>query len=405
MKYNFDEIINRKNTDALNYDGWRQYIFKADKSARFDFKDDEFVRMWVADMDFKTSSFVQEALIRQAEHGIYGYTESDQEYYDAVSSWMERRHGWKIDKEWIDTTEIVLSPGIIPALNRLVPLLTQQDESVLINTPSYTPFKQAGDYSYRRVICSDLLKQDNEYIIDFNDMEKKLTDPSLNIKLFILSNPQNPTGKVWSEQELMRMGQLCLKNNVWIISDEIHCDLLRNGINHIPMAKLFPDTDKIITCMAPSKTFNLAGNLMSHIFIKNEKVRKEWLRLYDEFLSPLSLAATKAAWSRCDEWLEQLKHYLDDNFRLVEKFTQEHFPDANFKIPDATYLAWINIEKYLPPQVDRQQLSLYFANQTGILLEGGNMFVSNGEGYIRINLACPRAVIQEGLERIRKALK
>lgn len=401
MKYNFDEIINRKNTDALNYDGWRQYIFKADKSARFDFKDDEFVRMWVADMDFATPPEILAAIQERLDKKILGYTKVyDDKYYHIFHNWCQRRYDWNID-----TTEIVLSPGIIPALNRLVPLLTQQDESVLINTPSYTPFKQAGDYSYRRVICSDLLKQDNEYIIDFNDMEKKLTDPSLNIKLFILSNPQNPTGKVWSEQELMRMGQLCLKNNVWIISDEIHCDLLRNGINHIPMAKLFPDTDKIITCMAPSKTFNLAGNLMSHIFIKNEKVRKEWLRLYDEFLSPLSLAATKAAWSRCDEWLEQLKHYLDDNFRLVEKFTQEHFPDANFKIPDATYLAWINIEKYLPPQVDRQQLSLYFANQTGILLEGGNMFVSNGEGYIRINLACPRAVIQEGLERIRKALK
>lgn len=156
--------------------------------------------------------------------------------------------------------------------------------------------------------------------------------------------------------------------------------------------------------MAPSKTFNLAGNLMSHIFIKNEILRKEWLRLYDDFISPLSLVATKAAYSRCDDWLDQLKDYLDSNFNLVQGFMQEHFPKANFNIPDATYLAWIKIEEYLPEDVDRQKLSLYFANQTGILLEGGNMFVSNGEGFIRINLACPRSVLQEGLERIKKAL-
>lgn len=236
-------------------------------------------------------------------------------------------------------------------------------------------------------------------------MERKLKDPSLNIKLFILSNPHNPTGKVWSNEELLRIGNLCLENDVWIISDEIHCDLLRNGVNHTPLAKLSPDSSKIITCMAPSKTFNLAGNLMSNIFIKNEEVRKEWLRLYDDFISPLSLVATKAAWSRCDEWLEQLKYYLDDNFRLVYEYFREHFPEADFKIPASTYLAWIKIDKYLPDQADKEQLSLYFANQTGVLLEGGNMFVHNGDGFIRINLACPQSVIREGLERIRKALK
>ncbi|MEY0450817.1 MalY/PatB family protein [Proteus terrae] len=400
MKYNFDEIIDRKDTDALNYDGWRQYIFKADKDAQFAFADNEFIRMWVADMDFSTPPEVLDAIKARLDRKILGYTKVyDNEYYQIFKNWCQRHYDWEIDPR-----EIVLSPGIIPALNRLVPLLIKEDESILIQTPSYTPFKQAGDYNSRQVIYSDLLEEDGEYAVDFADMERKIKDKSLNIKLFILCNPQNPTGKVWIEEELIKMGKLCIENDIWIISDEIHCDLLRNGVTHTPIAKLFPHYEKVITCMAPSKTFNLAGNLMSHIFIKDKKVKKEWLRLYDDFISPLSLVATKAAYSQCDEWLKELRNYLDDNFKLVQEFTQVHFPKANFKIPDSTYLAWINLANYLPEDVDNQQLSLYFANKTGILLEGGNMFVSNGDNYIRINLACPRTIIKEGLERIKNAL-
>lgn len=400
MKYNFDEIIDRKDTDALNYDGWRQYIFKADKDAQFAFADNEFIRMWVADMDFSTPPEILDAIKARLDRKILGYTKVyDEEYYQIFKDWCQRHYDWKIDPR-----EIVLSPGIIPALNRLVPLLIKEDESILIQTPSYTPFKQAGDYNSRQVIYSDLLEKDGEYAVDFVDMERKIKDKSLNIKLFILCNPQNPTGKVWTDEELIKMGKLCVENDIWMISDEIHCDLLRNGVTHTPIAKLFPHYEKIVTCMAPSKTFNLAGNLMSHIFIKNEEVKKEWLRLYDDFISPLSLVATKAAYSQCDEWLKALRNYLDDNFKLVQEFTQTHFPNANFKIPDSTYLAWINLADYLPEDVDNQQLSLYFANKTGILLEGGNMFVSNGDNYIRINLACPRAIIKEGLERIKNAL-
>lgn len=400
MKYNFDEIIDRKDTDALNYDGWRQYIFKADKDTQFAFADNEFIRMWVADMDFSTPPEVLNAIKARLDRKILGYTKVyDEEYYQIFKDWCQRHYDWEIDPR-----EIVLSPGIIPALNRLVPLLIKEDESILIQTPSYTPFKQAGDYNSRQVIYSDLLEKDGEYAVDFTDMERKIKDKSLNIKLFILCNPQNPTGKVWTDEELIKMGELCVENDIWMISDEIHCDLLRNGVTHTPIAKLFPHYEKIVTCMAPSKTFNLAGNLMSHIFIKNREIKKEWLRLYDDFISPLSLVATKAAYSECDEWLKQLKNYLDDNFKLVEEFVHTHFPKANFKIPDSTYLAWINLTDYLPEDVDNQQLSLYFANKTGILLEGGNMFVSNGDNYIRINLACPRAIINEGLKRIKNAL-
>lgn len=400
MKYDFDEIINRQGTDALNFDGWRQYIFKADSSTKFPFKDEEYIRMWVADMDFSTPPEILSAIKARLDKKILGYTKIyDNQYYDIFTDWCKRRYDWEIN-----STEIVLSPGIIPALNRLVPLLTKQDEGILILTPSYTPFKQAGDYSGRQVTYSDLTIENGRYQIDFADVEAKIKDPSLNIKLFILSNPHNPTGRVWTEQELNLLGKLCLDNDIWIISDEIHCDLLRQGQHHIPLAKLFPETDKIVTCMAPSKTFNLAGNLISHIFIKNNEIKQEWLRLYDDFISPLSLVATKSAYSECDEWLEQLKVYLDNNFEFVRNYLQQHLPKIEFTIPESTYLAWINIEPYLAKDIDRTQLSLYFATHSGVLIEGGNMFVSNGDGYIRINLACPQSVIAEGLQKIKNTV-
>ncbi|HBC7430089.1 MULTISPECIES: MalY/PatB family protein [Providencia] len=400
MKYNFDEIIDRKDTDSLNYDGWRQYIFKDDKNAKYNFDDDEFIRMWVADMDFSTPPEILNSLKERLDRKILGYTKIyNDEYYQIFESWCKRKYQWEIDRN-----EIVISPGIIPALNRIIPLIIDSNEKILIHTPSYAPFKNAGDYNSREVIYSNLKHVNGKYEIDFVDFEKKITNADLNIRLFILSNPQNPTGHIWTEEELISIGKICFDNNVWIISDEIHCDLLRKGKKHIPLAKLFPNEDKIITCMAPSKTFNLAGNLMSNLLIKSEKVRHEWLKLYDDFISPLSIIATKSAYKDCDDWLEQLKEYLDDNFKLTHEFFTENFPKCNFIIPDSTYLAWIDINEYLPSYFNKDKLSLFFANKSGVLLEGGNMFVGNGDGFIRLNLACPREILIEGLNRIKTSL-
>lgn len=400
MKYNFDEIIDRENTDSLNFDGWRQYIFKDNNNSKYNFKNDEFIRMWVADMDFSTPPEILNALKDRLDKKILGYTKIyNNEYYDIFKNWCQRRYSWEID-----VNEIVISPGIIPALNRLVPLLLKDNERILIHTPSYAPFKNAGDYNSRDVIYSDLKCTNGKYEIDFYSFEEKIKDQNLNIKLFILSNPHNPTGRVWTENELKKIGNICLDNNVWIISDEIHCDLLRQNEKHIPIAKLFPDNEKIITCMAPSKTFNLAGNLMSNLFIKDKEIKDKWLKLYDDFISPLSLVATKTAYENCDDWLGELNKYLDENFNLIDSFIKINLPKINFCIPESTYLAWIDINEYLPNDFNKDTLSLFFANDSGVLLEGGNMFVSNGDGFIRLNLACPKKTLLIGLNKIKNSL-
>ncbi|MBZ4190785.1 MULTISPECIES: MalY/PatB family protein [Bacteroidota] len=399
MKYNFDEIIDREGTNSLSYDGWRQYIFNLDNDTKFPFENKDYIRMWVADMDFSTPPEILEAIKRRLDRKILGYTYVyDETYFKVLYDWFLKRYQWEINAD-----EMVISPGIIPALNRLIGLLTDKDDAILINTPSYTPFKKAGDYNNRKVFYSDLEEKDGYYIMSFEDIEQKLSNPANKIKVFILCNPHNPTGRVWTEEELLKIGKLCLEWDIWIISDEIHCDLLRNGQQHIPLARLFPDSDRIITCTAPSKTFNLAGNLMSHIFIPNKEIREEWELYYTEFLSPLSVAATQAAYQDCEDWLEQLKVYLDENFAFLKVRLKELLPNARFSIPEATYLAWINIEDYLPQIADKNNLTMLFANN-GVLIEDGKMFVSNGDGYIRINVACPRSVLDEGIGRIAKLL-
>ena len=222
---------------------------------------------------------------------------------------------------------------------------------------------------------------------------------NLNCKIFgpLTPNPHNPSGRVWSEEELKKVGQICLENDVWLISDEIHCDLLRMGQTHIPLAKLFPETDRIITCMAPSKTFNMAGLMFSNIIIPNDELRARWKARHYDFENPLSIAAAQSAYTFGDDWLNQLKLYLDDNFEFTKQYLNEHLPKAVYRIPEATYLAWVNIAAYVSKDTN---LPLHFANNAGVLLEGGNMFVANSDCYIRLNLACPRAVLKEGLMRI-----
>lgn len=281
----------------------------------------------------------------------------------------------------------------------LVEYICQSDEKVLIVTPSYGFFKSAAEHNDLELVCSDMLNEQGRYSIDFEDFEAKAKDEKVRVCIFC--NPHNPSGRVWTTEELQRVGEICLRNNVWIISDEIHCDLLRTGKRHTPLAKLFPDTDRIITCMSPSKTFNMAGLMFSNVIIPNKALRDIWQTRHYGFKNPLSIAATQAAYETGDEWLKQLKGYLDANFACVEQVVKQHLPLAVFHIPEATYLAWIDISAYAPQNVS---LPLFFAEQAGVLLEDGHMFVANGEGCIRLNLACPRAVLQEGLRRISSVL-
>jgi len=270
----------------------------------------------------------------------------------------------------------------------------------LIVTPSYAYFKHAADYNHIELVCSELINQQGYYTMDFDDLEAKAKDEK--VSLCIFCNPHNPTGRVWTQEELKRFGNICIENDVWMISDEIHCDLLRNGQVHTPLAKLFPQTDRIITCMSTSKTFNLAGMMFSNIIIPNKEIRASWQARHYSMENPLSIVATLAAYEHGHEWLKQLKDYLDDNFAFVKQYLDQHLPKAVFRIPKATYLAWVNISAYLP---EEKNLPLYFANNAGVLLEGGDMFVANSDGYIRLNVACPRSIVEEGLKRITEALR
>ncbi|HWQ09171.1 MAG TPA: aminotransferase class I/II-fold pyridoxal phosphate-dependent enzyme, partial [Holophaga sp.] len=263
----------------------------------------------------------------------------------------------------------------------------------------YAYFKHAADHNHLELVTSDLLEADGHYTMDFDDLARKARDPK--VTLCIFCNPHNPTGRVWSRDELTRFGGICLENGLRIISDEIHCDLLRNGLTHTPLAKLFPASDRIITCMAPSKTFNLAGFMFSNVIIPDDGLKAIWKARHYDMENPLSIAAAQAAYTHGDAWLRQLKDYLDANFEVTRAFLAERLPRSVFRISEATYLAWVDIKAYLPGEED---LPLFFANRAGVLLEGGDMFVANSEGHIRLNLACPRSILEEGLERMAKVL-
>lgn len=389
--YNFDEIIDRRHTNAMNTDGFRSYIFHADDTMEFPYKDEEFIRMWVADMEFATPDVIIDAMRERLDKRIFGYSQVfENSYYEAFNKWCKTRYDWSFEKK-----HLVMSNGIIPALFELVEYITKPDEKVLFLTPSYAYFKYAADHSSRDCVCSDLINTDGYYTIDWDDLDKKASDEKTT--MFIFCNPHNPSGRVWSEDELKKIAQIIEKNQLWLVSDEIHCDLLRKNQSHIPMGKIMADYDKLITCMAPSKTFNIAGLMISNIIIRNDELRRLWLKRHYNFDNPLSIAAAQAAYEKGDIWLEELRTYLDKNFEFTAQYLAEHLPNAKFRISEATYLAWVDLNAYLPAN---ENLPMFFAYKAGVLLEGGNMFVQNSDGFIRLNLACPRIILEEGLKRI-----
>ena len=393
--YNFDEIIDRRHTNALNTDGFRDYIFHADETMTFPYKDEKFIRMWVADMEFATPEVVIDGIRERLNKRIFGYTRVfEKSYYDAFNGWCMKKYGWSFDRK-----ELVMSNGIIPALFELVEYICKPDEKVLFLTPSYAYFKYAADFSKREYVCSDLINEDGYYKIDYDDLEKKAADEKTTLLIFC--NPHNPSGRVWKEEELEKVAKIVEKHQLWVISDEIHCDLLRLGQHHTPLGKVMPDYKRLITCMAPSKTFNLAGMMISNVIIRDEDMRKIWLDRHYNFDNPLSIAAAQAAYEKGDEWLQELRAYLDGNFEFTVNYLKEHLPKAKCRISEATYLAWVDLSAYFEPD---EHLPLFFAYKAGVLLEGGNMFVQSSDGFIRLNLACPRATVEEGLRRICEAV-
>ncbi|HWP80198.1 MAG TPA: PatB family C-S lyase [Candidatus Acidoferrum sp.] len=384
--WNFDEVVERENTNSVKYDA--APIINPELP-------DKYIPMWIADMDFACPQPILDAMKRRLDKRILGYSMPlDPEYYAAVIGWMKRRNGWDVD-----FSSIVFSSGVIAALNVAVGKLTGEGEGVLLNTPAYHPFDDAIQKYGRTPVYSPLVNIDGHYEFDFADFEKKAKDPKNT--LFFLCSPHNPTGRVWTESELRRIAGICFENGVFIVSDEIHSDILRSGQRHIPLASLFPGERTLITCTAPSKTFNLAGNQLSNIIIADPEIAAEWRgNHYCGLPNPLSIDACIAAYNECEDWLEALLVYLDDNFKFMSAYLEEHLPAARFRISQGTYLAWVDLSGCGKTVEMKKELSA-----AGLFIEYGDEFVSNAEGFVRMNIACPRATLAQALEILCNVMK
>lgn len=385
---NFDEIINRKGTDCLKYDFAKRRGMPEDV-----------LSLWVADMDFKTSSYVEDAVIERTRHGIFGYSEVQQEYFDAVAGWMLRHHNWKVEPDWL-----IKTPGVVFALAMTVKAFTEVGDSVLIQQPVYYPFSEVIEDNKRVIVSNDLyLGADNRYHIDFEDFEKKIVDN--HIKLFLLCNPHNPSGRVFTKEELIGMGDICLKHGVIVVSDEIHNDFVFKG-EHTVFASIKKEYEDIsIICTSPSKTFNLASMLISNIFIPNRKLKYIFRREVDAAgisqLSALGLVATRAAYEHGDEWYEKMHAYVKNNIDYVTKYVGDNLPGVRVIDGEGTYLVWLDFRE---TGIDVAELDRRIIYDAKLWLDSGMIFGSAGVGFQRINVAAPRSIVTECLERIRKIL-
>lgn len=395
MKYNFDKVIDRNNTNSMNVENFKEYVFgNADISLPY--PNEEYTRMWLADMEFETPEAVVDAIKERINHKIFGYTGNyDDTLYSALNAWTVRHYGYSFQKKHLRT-----SAGIVHGIIELIKYICKEDEKIVIFTPSYGWFKNSAVRAKREYVCCDLKNDNGYYTIDFDAFEEICKDEKVTMCLFC--NPHNPTGRVWNTEELSKVAKICEENNMFLISDEIHCDLVRTNQTFTPMAKIAPDFDKVITCMALSKTLNLAGLVLSTIFIPNDEARAVWDENHLGNEHPINLAAAIGGYKNTDDWLEELKIYLDDNFKFVETYLKEHLPKAIFRVSESTYLAWINFSNYVPEDLN---LPLFFCTETTVMVEGGNIsFVQNAENCIRVNLAQPRSIVAAGISKICDAI-
>ncbi len=386
MNYDFDEIIDRENTNSVKYGASRWKYPSMPK---------DFIPMWIADMDFACPQPILDAMKTRLDRRILGYTVIlDPAYYEALGTWMKTRHDWDVDPR-----TSLFSSGVITALNTAVIYLTKPEDGVILHTPAYHPFDDAIQNGGRTPVYSRLINRDGHYEVDWEDFERKAKDPKNT--LFFLCNPHNPTGRAWTREELIRMGEICFANQVFVVSDEIHFDIIRKHARHTVFASLFPNEKRIITCTAPSKTFNMAGNQLANIFFADTTMMRKWRSGHLLGMpNPLSIEACKAAYLQCGDWVDEMNRYVDDNFDLLKRRLSKEAPEVKFTIPEATYLAWIDMRGC---NLTRQELTERFVKK-GLHIEYENEFVDHGDGHIRINLACPRSILQEAINRLVEAV-
>jgi len=365
-----------------------------------DLGDQRVLPMWVADMDFRVAEPIISALEDRVKRGIYGYAAKTPEYVSAVVSWMQRRHSWTVDKEWV-----VPTVGIVPALHMIVRQFTDPGDGVLIQRPVYYPFSYAIENNQREVVSSSLCLKDDKYEMAFDELEAKIRQS--NIKLAILCNPHNPVGRVWSLDELSRFAEICYQNDILVVSDEIHGDLVMPGHTLTSYGRLDPTfTEKSIVCTAASKTFNLAGLKTSNLVIRDPAIRrkmKQEIRASGLWgLNPLGLVATQAAYNSCESWLDEAINYIAANHEFLCNYLRSHIPKLRAIPVESTYLAWIDCQNL---DLEDKSLNALMMDKAKVYLDDGLIFGPEGAGFVRINLACPRSVLAQALERIRTAVE
>lgn len=381
MKYDFDEIISRRGTNSVKWD-------TAD--------DAEVLPMWVADMDFRTAPAIIDALAKRVQHGAFGYAKVPQAYFDAVIAWFQKKHNFSVQSDWI-----LYTSGVVPALSAIIKALTNPGDKVIIQTPVYNCFFSSIRNNRCEISVNELIYKNGTYSIDFEDLEKKAADPKA--KLLLLCSPHNPVGRVWTREELQRIGEICLRNNVIVVSDEIHCDFVFPGHTHISFASVSDEFSlNSVTCTAPSKTFNLAGIQVANIITENEDMRSKIdkaLNINEVCdINCFAVEALIAAYTQADDWLEELKKYLYDNYLTLSEYFKQYLPHLPILPLEATYLVWVDCSAL--KQTSKEIIETLLAKEK-LWVNEGSMYGDAGEGFIRINIATQRERLMHGLEKIR----
>lgn len=390
MKYDFSRPINRANTHSLKWDGIKE---------KFGIEADGVLPLWVADMDFKSPREVVDMMKNRVSHGIFGYAGDFKDYEDSVVRWMKNRHDWDIEREWI-----AYSPGIVTGLNLLVSAFTKPGDKIMIQPPVYTPFYEAISNHGCQVVENPLIQNGDKYEIDFEDMEEKM---SADVKLFILCSPHNPVGRVWTREELTKLGEICYRHGVLVISDEIHGDLIYKDATHTPFAMLGDSfAQNTIICTAPSKTFNVAGLSTANLIIPNEKLRQIYLDKRATFgikrPNIFGFEALEAAYTFGDEWLDQLLVYLEENADFVKSYIDENLAQIKAYKPEGTYLMWLDFRDF---PIRGQELEEFLIKEAKVLMNQGGNYGTGGDGFVRLNIACARVILEDALERIKAAVE
>ena len=389
MTFDFDKVIDRRGTNCLKYD------FAVERGRK-----EDILPLWVADMDFQTAPGIQERLRAAVDHGIFGYSDGKADYFAAVSSWYREKFGWETKEEWL-----IKTPGVVFALAAAVRAFTEKGDRVLIQQPVYYPFSEVIRDNGRVLINSPLKQVNGRYEMDFEDMERKITENQ--VKLFLLCSPHNPVGRVWTEEELKKAGELCVKHGVLVVSDEIHSDFTYPGVAHHVFAGLSPEFARIsVTCTAPSKTFNIAGLQVSNIFIPDPELRARFQKAVDAVgysqVNLLGLLACQAAYETGEEWLSAVKEYIYGNLCFLREYLKENLPEIRLVEPEGTYLVWLDFQALGLTEEQRQEL---IEEKAGLWLDSGAMFGPDGEGFERVNIACPRATLGKALDQLAAAIR